>query len=55
MGEDQAVFLQKKGLNNVIGIGHSMGAHAMILPAERFRRLGSASDTYQGKYPYLPG
>ncbi len=30
MGEDQIAFLQAKKLSNLIGIGHSMGAHAMI-------------------------
>ncbi len=30
MGEDQAAFLAEKGLSRLIGIGHSMGAHAMI-------------------------
>jgi pimeloyl-ACP methyl ester carboxylesterase len=30
MSEDQAAFVEEKGLTNVIGIGHSMGAHAMI-------------------------
>ena len=30
MCEDQAAFLRAKGLEDVIGIGHSMGGHAMI-------------------------
>jgi pimeloyl-ACP methyl ester carboxylesterase len=30
MGEDQIAFLREKDLSNLIGIGHSMGAHAMI-------------------------
>ncbi len=29
-GEDQAAFIQSLGLNNLIGISHSMGAHGMI-------------------------
>lgn len=34
MGEDQAAFIAAMGLSNLIGIGHSMGAHAMIDAAE---------------------
>ena len=29
-GEDQAAFVQALGLTQLIGIGHSMGAHTMI-------------------------
>lgn len=30
MGEDQIAFLEAQGIGNIIGIGHSMGAHAML-------------------------
>lgn len=29
-GEDQAAFVSALGLNQLVGVGHSMGAHAMI-------------------------
>ena len=41
-GDDQAQFVQALGLNGLIGIGHSMGAHAMIEGAAKsgaFARL----------------
>ncbi len=42
MGDDQAAFLRANGLDDVIGIGHSMGGHAMIEAAHHggaFARL----------------
>ena len=30
MGQDQIAFIRERGFENIIGIGHSMGAHAMI-------------------------
>ena len=41
-GQDQAAFVDALGLRNLIGIGHSMGAHCMIECAslsDRFQRL----------------
>jgi lipase len=41
-GEDVATFVQALGLRNVIGVGHSMGAHALVDAAARcdaFARL----------------
>ena len=43
MGEDQAALAGALDLADILGVGHSMGAHAMIdaaaLCPERFRRL----------------
>jgi pimeloyl-ACP methyl ester carboxylesterase len=43
MGEDQAALVEELDLRNIVGVGHSMGAHAMIDAAAacpgRFRRL----------------
>ena len=41
-GEDQAAFIDALGLTDLLGVGHSMGAHAMIDAAAKstaFRRL----------------
>ncbi len=43
MGEDQAALVRALDLTEIVGVGHSMGGHAMIDAAaacgERFRRL----------------
>ena len=43
MGEDQAALVEATDLRDIVGVGHSMGAHAMIDAAAaspgRFRRL----------------
>lgn len=43
MGEDQAALIEALALDQIVGVGHSMGAHAMIDAAARspgrFRRL----------------
>jgi len=43
LGEDQAALVEALGLHDIVGVGHSMGAHAMIDAAatckDRFRRL----------------
>lgn len=42
-GEDLAGFVQGRDLNNLVGVGHSMGAHALVQAAarepQRFRAL----------------
>jgi pimeloyl-ACP methyl ester carboxylesterase len=42
-GQDLAAFVSELGLRNVVGVGHSMGGHAMVdaaaLCPNRFRRL----------------
>lgn len=57
-GEDQAALVEALDLDEIVGVGHSMGAHGMIDAAaacpDRFRRLVlidptvSAPETYAG-------
>ena len=66
MGEDQAALVETLDLDDVVGVGHSMGAHAMIDAAaalpDRFRRLilidpvVAAPEAYSGggNLPRLP-
>jgi len=64
VGQDQAAIVEALDLRDIVGVGHSMGAHAMIDAAAacrgRFRRLVlidptvAAPDAYQGKAG-LPG
>ncbi|MEM9620643.1 MAG: alpha/beta hydrolase [Pseudomonadota bacterium] len=57
-GDDQVAFLQALGLRNVIGIGHSMGAHGLIDAAAGTGACHSLlllDPTVAAPEAYLPG
>lgn len=59
MGQDQAAFVQALDLRNIIGVGHSMGAHALIDAAaaceDRFQRLVLIDPTVAAPEAYADG
>lgn len=59
MGQDQAALVEALALENIVGVGHSMGAHAMIDAAatcrDRFRRLLLIDPTVLPPEAYLDG
>jgi pimeloyl-ACP methyl ester carboxylesterase len=59
MGQDQAALVEALDLDEIVGVGHSMGAHAMIDAAamwpDRFRRLVLIDPTVSAPEAYIDG
>ncbi|MCG8590691.1 MAG: alpha/beta hydrolase [Proteobacteria bacterium] len=59
MGQDQAALVEELALEGIVGVGHSMGAHAMIDAAAmhptRFRRLLLIDPTVAAPEAYSEG
>jgi pimeloyl-ACP methyl ester carboxylesterase len=57
VGEDQVALIESLDLQDIVGIGHSMGAHAMIEAAatcqQRFRRLVLIDPTVMAPGDYI--